>query len=154
MYSMRRGLARPLVFSALGAFLLGTLATFCAGLFDGFIIPAFATKYAVADAMLQQQAVETIALCAVVVQVATVFAIAVQCVAIVLWSIDLLSERGPRRWTGAFGIAAGIAGIAIVAAAGTLGPHTVIFVALPLLAWYLAAGALMMRGVEPRLVSA
>ena len=134
--------------------LLG-LVSFCCALVmillavmtDGFIAPALVERCAPASAMCTSQALVMLAFGAMQIEYLTRFAFVGIAIAVLGWSIALLSTSKAPRWSGPAGLIAGVSQLAaLILSPGRLTPHSLIFVTAGQLAWYLIVATLMIAG--------
>lgn len=138
--------SRFLARSAMITFAAGAIAAMCAGVMNGFALPALAAHHAESDAAT----LETLSVVlgynhALNGAFARVFMIA-SAVAAVLWSIAIVRTRVLPAWIGVAGILAGIAasGLVIVGAVG-VDVHDFGLFVFAFAGWAVAVGFLQMR---------
>ncbi len=133
------GFDRPLVAFAAVSFTAATAGIFVAGSFDGFLIPAFATPHLTFGDGATIDMRVAIAAGAIVIQVATKFAIALMAVSVLLLSGQLLAVARLRA-VAAIGICLGVVQVAALVLLPVLTPRNVALAGLPLLIWQLVLG--------------
>ena len=117
---------------------------------DGFIAPALVERCAPSSAACSSQALVMLTFGAVQIEFLTRFAFVVIAIAVLGWSLALISTSAALRWSGVAGLAAGLAQfVALILSPGRLTPHTLIFVTAGQLAWYLIVATLMITGRPP-----
>lgn len=140
-FALRRGLARPAILAGLVAFAVSLFGHVGAATINGFVVPALAGRghgAAGHDIFLfaweSNQALARLG----------VFATGT---AFVLWSLDLLRERGAARWLGAAGLVAG-AMPAVLLGGGWIAMNVAgaFLVYAAHAAWTAAVGAWMVTG--------
>ena len=107
-FVLRRGIGRRAMRAGAIAYGAGTVAMLGAALVSGFIIVGVASMGpgdAVADPGLGGRLT---GLCRVLNQSCANLGLVAMSAGIVFWSIDLLRDRGPRRWVGLLGCAVGL----------------------------------------------
>ncbi|HTD38427.1 MAG TPA: hypothetical protein VK669_13000 [Candidatus Limnocylindrales bacterium] len=145
-FALRRGVRDAGVLAGLIAYAVGTGPAIAAALIDGFLIPAIAARFASADPQTVRTALVLLTVCAAAIQIATKTWLLASSTAIALWSFGLVRQRGIVRAAGAGGIAATVLALAVVAFTGNFDPHTLGVVVLAQALWYVAIGALLIRG--------
>jgi hypothetical protein len=128
----------PLCITAWVAFFAGNMSVIGAALFDGFFVPGFAESYlrnAPADAA---PGLAILNAAAVAIQVLTRFGFLAISFAVLLWSIDLVFDRGQARLLGVLGIIATVAVVAILFLGGTINVHSLMVILGLQALWYLA----------------
>lgn len=145
-FAVRRGLRNDAVLAGLVAYALGTVFAIAAALIDGFVIPAIAARYAAAPRPSADLAPQLLALCAIAIQVATKTWLIATSFAVLAWSAGFLRQRGMLRLLGAGGIVVTAAMLVVLAFAGNVNTHSLGAVVLLQTLWYVAVGALMLRG--------
>jgi hypothetical protein len=148
VYALRRGLHRSAVIGGLVAFTFGIAATIGAALIDGFLIPEIASRYVDATAELMVQGAVQLQTCALAIQVATKAGFVGMSLGIVLWSADLIFDKGILRIAGVVGLLAGIVPVYLTLSGGYLNPHSLTIVIAIQTIWYLTiATSLLLRRV-------
>jgi hypothetical protein len=145
VYALRRGLHRSAVLGGLIAFTFGIATTIGAALIDGFLIPEIASRYVDLSVDLMNKAAIPLQVCALSVQVATKAGLVGMSLGIVLWSLDLILEKGYLRIAGIVGILAGIVPVALTLSGGYLNPHSLIIVVAIQTLWYLAIATTLIQ---------
>jgi hypothetical protein len=137
VYTLNR-VRLPLGVTAWVAFFAGNMSVIGAVLTDGFFVPGFAESYlrsAPADAT---PALAILNAAAVAIQVLTRFGFLAICAAVLLWSIDLILDRGQARLIGVLGVIATIAVVAMLFLGGTINVHSLMVIVGLQALWYLA----------------
>lgn len=127
----------PLCITAWVAFLAGNMMVIGAALTDGFFVPGFAESYlrsAPADAA---PGLAILNAAAVAIQVLTRFGFLAISAAVLLWSIDLVLERGQARLIGVLGVIAAVAVVAMLFLGGTINVHSLMVIVGLQALWYL-----------------
>ena len=120
------------------AFCAGSGALVAAVLIDGFFVPGFAQRYLGVSPDALAPALTVLNASAVAIQVLSAFGFIAMSGGMLLWSVDLVLDRGFERVVGLLGIVAAIAVIGLIAFAGTLNPHSLTIVVATQALWYLA----------------
>jgi hypothetical protein len=144
VYALRRGLHRSAVVGGLIAFTFGIAATIGAALIDGFLIPEIAARYVDATPELLSRAAMLLQTCALAIQVATKAGFVGMSLGIVLWSVDLILDKGFLRIAGVVGALAGIVPAILTLSGGYLNPHALMIVIAIQTLWYLAIATLLL----------
>ncbi|HEX3462880.1 MAG TPA: hypothetical protein VHS78_02335 [Candidatus Elarobacter sp.] len=145
-FAMRRGLRDAGVLAGLTAYAVGTGPAIAAGLIDGFLIPAIAARYAAAPPQAVDTALQLLAVCAAAIQITTKTWLLATSFAVLIWSFGLMRLGGLPRTAGAAGIVATAVVLAVLAFTTNVNPHSLGIVVLVQTLWYVAIGALMIRG--------
>lgn len=146
VYALRRGLHRSAVIGGLIAFTFGIATTIGAALIDGFLIPEIASRYVDATAELMNRSAMLLQTCSLAIQVATKAGLVGMALGIVLWSADLILDKGFLRIAGIVGVLAGIVPAVLTLSGGYLNPHSLMIVIAIQTLWYLTiATALLLR---------
>jgi hypothetical protein len=124
--------------SAWMAFCCGSGALVGAVLIDGFFVPGFAQRYIGVPPDALAPALTVLNASAVAIQVLTAFGLIAMSGGTLLWSLDLLLERGFALVVGLLGIVSAIAVIGLIALGGTLNPHSLTIIVSIQALWYLA----------------
>ena len=119
-------------------FCCGSAGLVAAVLIDGFFVPGFAQRYIGASPDALAPALTVLNAAAVAIQVLSAFGFIAMGGGTLLWSIDLLLDRGFARVVGLLGIASGTAVICLIAFGGTLNPHSLTIIVAIQALWYLA----------------
>lgn len=118
----RLGADRGLPLLALITYAFGSVAAMCAAVINGLTLPAFAKQFAEADPASRDAAHLVVDYGSTMnAGFARVF-MAFTAIAVLLWSISILTTRTLPRWIGALGVAAGLTGLFLVLS-GTLSVH-------------------------------
>jgi len=144
-FTARRGFHRPLVMAGTVAWSIGVAGMIIGPVFNGFVVVDIAHRALASPETADMLRVTLQTLSSGVGVVEMIGAIGMS-MAVLLWSADLARDRGPARWTGVLGLAAG-AGLVIALPTGigrldlagmtlVLGVWTV---------WFLAVGTLMIQ---------
>ena len=120
------------------AFCFGSAGLVAAVLIDGFFVPGFAQRYIGVSPDALAPALTVLNAAAAAIQVLTAFGFVAMGGGTLLWSVDLLLDRGFARVIGLLGIASAIAVICLIAFGGTLNPHSLIIIVSIQALWYLA----------------
>ena len=120
------------------AFCCGSAGLVAAVLIDGFFVPGFAQRYIGVSPDALAPALTVLNASAVAIQVLSAFGFIAMGGGTLIWSIDLLLDRGFARVVGLLGIASGIAVICLIAFGGTLNPHSLTIIVSIQALWYLA----------------
>ncbi len=148
VYALRRGLHRSAVIAGLIAFTFGIATTVGAALIDGFLIPEIASRYVDGTAEVMTRGAALLQTCALAIQVATKAGFVGMSLGIVLWSADLVFDKGFLRIAGIVGVLAGIAPVVLTLSGGYLNPHSLTIVIAIQTLWYLTiATAILLRRV-------
>jgi hypothetical protein len=147
IFSLRRGLHRETSVAALIAYTIGTAALIGAALFDGFLVPAIAERYAGASPGAVKAAGQFLVAGALMIQILSKLGFVAMSTAVALWSADLIATPGPLRATGVIGLVSGIAAVGISAWAGSLNPHSLSAIVIVQAIWYLAVAVLLVRRI-------
>ena len=145
VYTLRRGLHRSAVIGALIAFTFGVATTLGAALIDGFLIPEIASRYAAATADQLTRGAMLLSVCALAIQVATKAGLVGMSLAIVLWSADLIFDKGFLRIAGVVGVLAGIVPAVLTLSGGYIDPHALMIVLVIQTIWYLGIATLLLQ---------
>ena len=145
VYTLRRGLHRSAVIGALIAFTFGVATTLGAALIDGFLIPEIASRYAAATADQLTRGAMLLSVCALAIQVATKAGLVGMSLGIVLWSTDLLFDKGFLRIAGIVGVLAGIVPAVLTLSGGYIDPHALMIVLVIQTIWYLGIATLLLQ---------
>ena len=127
----------PLCVTAWVAFFAGNMSVIGAALVDGFFVPGFAESYlrsAPADAA---PGLAILNAAAVGIQVLTRFGFLAISAAVLLWSIDLILDRGRARLIGLLGAIASVAVVATLFFGGTINVHSLLVLVGLQALWYL-----------------
>lgn len=131
------------------AYLLGCVLLGVAMLFDGFVVPALAIRYASAtasDATLLALIMGTIG---IVIQAFSKAGLVCHCAAMLIWSYMAAASRPALpgwRWCAGLGLLAGLLPAAwILFGKLVLTPHSLMAIFAVYAAWYLAVAASMVR---------
>ena len=146
VFALRRSVRDGGALAGLIAYAVGTGPVMAAALIDGFLIPAIATRFASGDPQTVRTALVLVTACAAAIQIATKTWLLATSAAIVIWSLGLVRERGLVRAAGVGGIAATALALVVIAFTRSLNPHNLGVVALAQTLWYVAIGALLIRG--------
>jgi len=144
-FAARRGFHRPLVMAGTVAWSIGVAGMIIGPVFNGFVVVDIAHR-ALASPETEDMLRVTLQTLSSGVGVVEMIGAIGMSMAVFLWSGDLARDRGPARWTGVLGLAAG-AGLVIALPTGigrldlagmtlVLGVWTV---------WFLAVGTLMIQ---------
>jgi hypothetical protein len=145
-FSLQRGLHRAAVRAAWGLYTLGSIAMVVAALTNGIVTTKLAAQFAVADVATQAQVQPLFALTWAINQTAAEFAVVVQAVAIALWSLGLVRERGMALALGTIGLTfALICVLALGAGRLTLDVHGMLSVVIGQSVWHAVAGFWLIR---------
>jgi len=106
------------------AFCCGSGALVAAALIDGFFVPGFAQRYIGAAPDALTAALTVLNASAVAIQVLTAFGLIAMNAGTLLWSVDLLLDRGVSRVLGLVASVSAIAVIGLIIFGGTLNPHS------------------------------
>jgi hypothetical protein len=120
------------------AFFAGSMSVIGAALIDGFFVPAFAERYL---RMVPTDAAPGLAILnasSIAIQILTRFGFLALSAATLLWSIDLLLERGRARVIGSLGILVAMAVVAMLIFAATINVHSLLLIVGLQALWYLA----------------
>jgi hypothetical protein len=148
VYALRRGLHRSAVIAGLIVFTFGIATTIGAALIDGFLIPEIASRSVDATAELMNRSAMLLQTCSLAIQVATKAGLVGMSLGIVLWSGDLIFDKGFLRIAGIVGVLAGIVPAVLTLSGGYLNPHSLMIVIAIQTLWYLTiATALLLRRV-------
>src|SRR5215213_9541412 len=142
----RLGTDRGLPLAAIITYAFGSVAAMCAAVINGLALPAFAQRFAAADPASLDVAHLVVAYGSMMnAGFARVF-MAATAVAVVLWSISILTTRALPRWIGAVGLAAGLGGLVLLLS-GRLGVHVHEFglFVFGYAAWTILVGVLLWR---------
>lgn len=142
----RLGTDRGLPVAALVTYAFGSVAAMCAAVINGLTLPAFAKQFAEADPASRDLAHMVVDYGSTMnAGFARVF-MAATAVAVLLWSISILTTRALPRWIGALGVAAGLTGLFLVLS-GTLSVHVHDFglFVFGYAAWTILVGVLLWR---------
>jgi len=142
----RLGTDRGLPLAAIITYAFGSVAAMCAAVINGLALPAFAQRFAAADPASLDVAHLVVAYGSMMnAGFARVF-MAATAVAVVLWSISILTTRALPRWIGAVGLAAGLGGLVLLLS-GTIGVHVHDFglFVFGYAAWTILVGVLLWR---------
>lgn len=145
VYALRRGLHRSAVIGGLIAFTFGIATTIGAALVDGFLIPEIASRYVDATPELIGRAAMLLQTCALAIQVATKAGFVGMSLGIVLWSADLIFDKGFLRIAGIVGVLAGVVPVILTLSGGYLNPHALMVVIAIQTLWYLAIATLLLQ---------
>jgi hypothetical protein len=145
-FADRRGLRDGAVLAGLVAYAIGTVFAIGAALIDGFLIPAIAARYATAPPARIDTALQLLTVCAMTIQIATKTWLLATSFAVVMWSSVLIRHGSLPRAIGAFGILATAALLGVLAFTANINAHTLGLVVVLQTIWYVAIGALMIRG--------
>jgi hypothetical protein len=127
------------------AFFAGSMCVIGATLTDGFFVPAFAEHYLHAAPVDTAPGLAILNAASVAIQILTKFGFLALSAGTLLWSIDLLLDRGPGRVIGLLGIIAPIAVAALLIFSGTINPHSLLIIVALQALWYLAISYWMIR---------
>jgi hypothetical protein len=145
VFSIRLGFTRATVLAGFIAYTLGAMAWIGAMLIDGFLTPAIATRFAGTPGE-QDAAINLLRLCAISIQILTVFGLVWVSVGIVKWSGSLLTSAGVPRTVGIIGIVAGLLPPAVVLFSGmTMSPHSLGAIVIVHAVWYFGVAILLFR---------
>lgn len=128
----------PLGVTGWVAFFAGNMSVIGAALTDGFFVPGFAESYlrsATADAA---PGLAILNATAVAIQVLTRFGFLAISAAVLLWSIDLILDRGQARLIGLLGVIATVAVVTMLFFGGTINVHSLMAIVGLQALWYLA----------------
>jgi hypothetical protein len=120
------------------AFCCGSGALVAAVLIDGFFVPGFAQRCIGVSGDALAPALTVLNASAVAIQVLTAFGFIAMNGGTLLWSVDLLLDRGFARVVGLLGIVSAIAVIGLIVLGGTLNPHSLTLIVSIQALWYLA----------------
>jgi hypothetical protein len=137
VYTMQRRRLH-LCLAAWMAFCCGSGGLVAAVLIDGFFVPGFAQRYIGAPPEALAPALTVLNASAVAIQVVTAFGFIAMNGGTLLWSLDLLLDRGFARLVGLLGLASAIAVIGMIVLGGTLNPHSLTIIVSIQALWYLA----------------
>jgi len=127
------------------AFFAGSMGVTGAMLTDGFFVPGFAEHYVRTMPIDATPGLAILNAAAVAIQILTKFGFVALNVATLLWSSDLLLERGQARIVGAIGVIASLAGMCLVIFGGTINVHSLLVIVGIQALWYLAIAWRMIR---------
>ncbi len=145
-FAARRGLRNGAVLAGLVAYAIGTVFAIGAALVDGFLIPAIAARYATAPPARIDTALQLLTVCAMTIQIATKTWLLATSFAVLTWSAELIRHGRMLRAIGAVGVVATAALLVVLAFTANLSPHSLGLVVVLQTIWYVAVGALMIRG--------
>jgi hypothetical protein len=145
-FAARRGLRNDAVPAGLVAYAIGTVFAIGAALIDGFLIPAIAARYATAPPAKIDTALQLLAVCAMTIQIATKTWLLAASFAVVMWSSVLVRHGGLLRAVGVVGVVATAVLLVVLAFTANVNPHSLGFIVVLQTIWYVAIGALMIRG--------
>jgi hypothetical protein len=130
------------------AFFAGSMGVTGAMLIDGFFVPGFAEHYLRTMPIDAAPGLAILNAAAVTIQILTKSGFIALNVATLLWSIDLLLDRGQARIIGAIGVIASLAGTCLVLFGGTINVHSLLVIVGIQALWYLAIAWRMARRGE------
>ena len=111
---------------------------------DGFIAPSLAQHCAPASATCASEALIMLTFGAMQIEYLTRFAFVGIAIAVLSWSLALLSTSKAPRWSGIAGlVACGSQFVALMLSPGQLTPHSLILIMAGQLGWYLIVATLM-----------
>jgi hypothetical protein len=145
-FADRRGLRDGAVLAGLVAYAIGVVFAIGAALIDGFLIPAIAARYATAPPARIDTALQLVTVSAMTIQIATKTWLLATSFAVVIWSWVLIRHGSLPRAIGALGILATAALLGVLAFTANINAHTLGLVVVLQTIWYVAIGALMIRG--------
>jgi hypothetical protein len=145
-FAARRGLRNEAVLAGLIAYATGTVFAIAAALIDGFLIPAIAARYATAPPARLDTALQLLTVCAMTIQIATKTWLLATCFAVLMWSSGLIRHGRVLRAIGALGAVATAALLVVLAFTANVNPHSLGLIVVLQTVWYVAIGALMVRG--------
>jgi hypothetical protein len=145
-FAARRGLRNETVLAGLVAYAIGTVFAIGAALIDGFLIPAIAARYGTAPPARLDTALQMLTVCAMTIQIATKTWLLATSFAVLIWSSGLIRRSRVLRAIGAVGILATAALLVVLAFTANLNPHSLGVIVVLQTFWYVAIGALMVRG--------
>lgn len=128
-FSQSLGIGRVSVRSALTAFMLAIVMSFCAMTVDGFVIPAIGQKCVSASQDCLAETMTMLNIAAIMVQMFTKIALFLIAGATALWSIAMRNRDRQYRIVAGIGVASACAQIALLfGPAAYLTPHSLIMV--------------------------
>lgn len=128
----------PLGVTAWVAFFAGNMSVIGAALTDGFFVPGFAESYLRNAPVDAAPGLAILNATAVAIQILTRFGFLAISAAVLLWSVDLILERGQDRLIGALGVIASVAVVAMLFFGGTINVHSLMAIVGLQALWYLA----------------
>jgi len=128
----------PLCITAWVAFFAGNMSGIGAALTDGFFVPGFAESYLRSAPVDAAPALAILNAAAVAIQILTRFGFLAISAAVLLWSIDLILDRGQARLIGLLGVIATVAVVAMLFVGGTINVHSLMVIVGLQALWYLA----------------
>ena len=142
----RLGSDRGLPLLALITYAFGSVAALCAAVINGLTLPAFAKQLAEADPASRDLAHLVVDYGSTMnAGFARVFMVATA-LAVLLWSISILTTRALPRWIGAIGLAAGLTGLVLVLSGGIdVHVHDFGLFVFGYAAWTILVGVLLWR---------
>jgi hypothetical protein len=146
-WSRLLGAARAAVVVGMVAFCVGCGGLIASMLLDGFVAPALAARFVVADSPDNPAMARTLLIfCGTVIRFLMPLGLVFQSVAILSWSSVLLGARGAARAVGGFGsICAVLLIIGLLAAPAKLVPHLLLVGIATQVIWYLGIAGLLAR---------
>ena len=120
------------------AFFAGSIGVIGAMLIDGFFVPGFAEHYLRTTPIDAAPGLAILNAAAVTIQILTKFGFVALNVAALLWSIDLLLERGQVRIVGVIGVIASLTSMCLVIFGGTINVHSLLVIVGIQALWYFA----------------
>jgi hypothetical protein len=144
-FAQRQGLQRPSVLLGLIFYLFGTIAVIGAALIDGFFVPEIAASYLNGPPGTTDNPMELVRFCSIAIQLFTKSSMVAVSLAILVWSIGLFRDGGrPRIMAAAVGVIAMLVQLYILVFGGpVITAHTIVFVVLAQMIWYLVVGWLL-----------
>ena len=150
VFASRLGAWRLPVLLGLISFSCALVLIVLAAVTDGFIAPAIVERCPPSSAACTSQALVMLKFGALQIEYLTRFAFVGIAVAVLGWSLALISTYEAPRWSGIAGVAAGVAQLAaLILSPERLTPHTLIFITAGQLSWYLIVATLMITGQRP-----
>ena len=145
-YALRRGVRSNLVLGALVAYCIGTLTLIGAALIDGFLVPGLAARAVHAVPGVVDATFVVLGACALAIQVCTKLGLVATSVAVLLWSVDLLSAPPRAPAVAVIGVVTALVAPAIAFATAYVNPQILGAIVILQAAWYVSVAALLLRG--------
>jgi hypothetical protein len=142
-----RGFDKPAIISALLCAALGIAAPIAAGTIDGFWLPWFGSHMATSDPSQLAIGAQLLAAAGIMIQVASKIGFVGIALAVALFSLDFFDGDRSHLLLGAYGLAAGIGVIVMLATVSSrLTPHTLLAPMFLQTICFLVTGTLLARG--------